>query len=159
MPSLPPKESPWEKEPLWEKESLWEKAFPWEGIFLVFLIHLSKDIKFIFIMAKRLKITPFTRLFLFLIILAPIAYIGAALLKGDDGIDSLKNLFKSEEKTSIAVEQPRQDEASTYELQRLKSDLEDKTQHIEELLKENEDLKKENEDLKMQLQGNKREVN
>ena len=41
---------------------------------------------------KRRKLTPFARLFIFLIFLAPIAYVGASYYKGQDGIQNIKNL-------------------------------------------------------------------
>ncbi len=41
---------------------------------------------------KRKKLTPFARLFIFLLFLAPIAYVGASYYKGEDGIQNIKNL-------------------------------------------------------------------
>lgn len=41
---------------------------------------------------KRRKLTPFARLFIFLIFLAPIAYVGASYYKGEDGVQNIKNL-------------------------------------------------------------------
>ena len=46
-------------------------------------------------MATRTKMTPFARFFIMLIIVAPLAYLGAAYYNGEDGIQNLKNIFSS----------------------------------------------------------------
>ncbi|HMQ64188.1 MAG TPA: hypothetical protein PKE06_26125 [Flavilitoribacter sp.] len=44
-------------------------------------------------MARSLKMTPFARFFFVMIILAPLAYIGASYYRGEDGLQNIKNLF------------------------------------------------------------------
>ncbi len=44
-------------------------------------------------MATKYKTTGCARFFLILIILAPLAYIGASYYNGQDGIQNIKNLF------------------------------------------------------------------
>lgn len=99
-------------------------------------------------MASRTKVTPFARLFLFLIIFAPLAYIGAAYIKGEDGLEAVKNLFKGEENTTISAEDKQVNEEKTMQLEQLKEELEKKEQRIKDLEAENEELKKANEALK-----------
>lgn len=43
---------------------------------------------------KKFKMTGFARFFIVLLILAPLAYIGASYYNNEDGIENFKNLFK-----------------------------------------------------------------
>lgn len=45
-------------------------------------------------MASRLKTTGFTRFLLMLIIVAPLAYIGASYYNGEDPLKNIRELFK-----------------------------------------------------------------
>jgi cell division protein FtsB len=82
--------------------------------------------------------TPFARFLLFLIILLPAAYFGAAYYRGEDPIDKLKSTFDQEAEKPASAETP----ADTY----------DPRQRIQELEKENAALRKEVEKLKAALE-------
>lgn len=126
-------------------------------------------------MSKRLKVTPFARFFLAMLVIAPLAYIGASFLNGQDGLQNIKNLFNGEktevvqsseiETTSTTNETSNTNTntndnsntdagtATTAELKKLQEDLDYKNQRIEELLKENEQLKEKNAALERQVAG------
>lgn len=44
-------------------------------------------------MKKKYKVTAFTRLLIFMIFFAPVAYIGASYYNGEDGIGKIKSFF------------------------------------------------------------------
>jgi len=108
-------------------------------------------------MAKRpLRVTGFTRFFLVMLIIAPLAYIGASYYNGEDGVAKIKQLLHIEDSKATIVEevQPRSgkelvsgnESPSTKELEaenaKLKEELEFKTKRNEELYRENEALKR-----------------
>jgi hypothetical protein len=106
-------------------------------------------------MPRPYKTTGCFRFFLFLIILAPLAYIGASYYHGQDGIGNLVNLFKkglavfssndskksSETTTSLPVESPGATEGEKIKQSDLENSLEIKDRQIESLIKENLELK------------------
>ncbi len=61
-------------------------------------------------MARKIRLTPFARLLIVLIIAAPIAYLVASYYNGEDGIQNLKELVGIEEP---AAETPAADPATT----------------------------------------------
>ncbi len=89
-------------------------------------------------MASKFKITGIGRLFIFLLIFAPIAYIGAGFISGENGFDKFKGLFGgSSDKIETSVSD---------------SDLNDRNEEIiKELRKENAQLKRKITDLEAQL--------
>lgn len=52
-------------------------------------------------MKKKYKITGFSRLLIFMIFFAPLAYIGASYYNGEDGIGKIKALFEKNEGGTI----------------------------------------------------------
>lgn len=86
--------------------------------------------------------TPFARLLLVLIILAPLAYIGASYLNGEDGIENLKNLLgfgdkeKQEQVEAPATGDPAADTAELpaqdSEIQKEVDSLRERVQQLEE---------------------------
>jgi cell division protein FtsB len=46
------------------------------------------------IMARKIRMTPFARFFIFLLIAAPLAFIGASYFRGEDGIAKIKSLLE-----------------------------------------------------------------
>ena len=48
-------------------------------------------------MAKKYKMTGCARIFIILIILGPLAYLGASYFNGEDGLANIKSLFQSED--------------------------------------------------------------
>lgn len=89
-----------------------------------------------------------------LIIVTPLAYLGASYINGEDGIENLKNLFKGELTTEEVMqpETPQNDVEETKtpeavqqnqaELERLESELDYQTRLNQELKEENETLKR-----------------
>lgn len=100
-------------------------------------------------MSTRVKSTPFARFFVAMLFIAPLAYIGASYMNGQDGLQNIKNLFTGE-KTEVSKETIPNDE-TTYSMDQLKKDLELKNMQIEELSKENEAWKSKYEALEQQL--------
>jgi cell division protein FtsB len=94
---------------------------------------------------KKHKMTGCARFFIALIIIAPLAYLGAAYYNGQDGIQNIKNFLgigeKKETKTDDTYDTPKETE----------KDLIDKDQQIQQLKDENEQLRKENESLKEEV--------
>lgn len=79
-------------------------------------------------MARRRKMTGFGRLIIALLILAPIAYFGAAYLNGEDGVAKLKNMISGDDKgtTTISAKNSCEEEVS---------ELKQEVVRLEELMK------------------------
>lgn len=106
-------------------------------------------------MPRPYKTTGCFRFFLFLIILAPLAYIGASYYHGQDGIGNIVNFFKkgisifspadskkpAESTTTLPQESPEKTEKETVKQKDLENSLEIKDRQIETLIKENLELK------------------
>jgi hypothetical protein len=104
-------------------------------------------------MSRPYKTTGCFRFFLFIIILAPLAYLGASYYHGQDGIQNLKNLFSKgiavfNGSSAKAVDKKPADEAvpvpasSPVELEKeYQISLDLKEKQIEALIKENLELK------------------
>jgi hypothetical protein len=118
---------------------------------------------------KKMKLTGFARFLLVMVVLAPLAFIGASYYNGEDGLENLKNLFKgkfnsnSTEEAQPVTETPGDTKPMTEievngQIVRLQNELEFKTEEADALFKENTKLKiqleakeKELEDVKAQL--------
>jgi peptidoglycan hydrolase CwlO-like protein len=89
---------------------------------------------------RKYKMTGCARFFLVLIVLAPLAYIGASYVKGEDGIENIKNLLglgdKQEESSNAGSTYDRTSE----DLKDLQDQLEDRDRKIRRLENENDDL-------------------
>ena len=48
-------------------------------------------------MTKKYKMTGCARIFIILIILGPLAYLGASYFNGEDGLSNIKSLFQSDD--------------------------------------------------------------
>lgn len=107
------------------------------------------------IMAKsRFRVTGFARFVLMLIIVTPLAYLGASYINGEDGIENLKNLFKGEQTTEEVkqpdaplndgeeTQMPEAAKQNMAELERLKGELDYQSRLNQELKEENETLKR-----------------
>lgn len=88
--------------------------------------------------------TPFARLFIFLLFFIPLAYLGASYYRGEDGIENIKRLFGWEQSetapamddTAILedpVDQAAQLEALERENTQLRQELREKEAEIERL--------------------------
>jgi cell division protein FtsB len=89
---------------------------------------------------KKLALTPFARLFIVLLFVVPLSYIGASYYNGEDGIQNIKNLLGFGQSTTEAVDASPAEEDS-YDLKK----------ENEELRQQLEDLKRENEQLRQQI--------
>ena len=60
-------------------------------------------------MQKKYKMTGFARFIIFMMFFAPMAYIGASYYNGEDGIQKIKDLYKSltSESTEQIAEEPQ----------------------------------------------------
>jgi chromosome segregation ATPase len=109
-------------------------------------------------MAKRkLQMTAFSRFFLFLIIFLPSLFFGVSYLKGEDGIQSLKDLAGIESSESSSTEsassstKPVSETFVNGEVKRLEDELEEKERRLKDLYQENELLRKQADDAKAAL--------
>ena len=89
-------------------------------------------------MAGKFKITGIGRLIIFLLIFAPIAYIGASFINGENGFDKIRNIFSGSDKIESTVGD---------------SDLNSRNEDIiKDLRKENAQLKRRVNDLEAELE-------
>lgn len=109
-------------------------------------------------MAKRkLQMTAFSRFFLFLIIFLPSLFFGVSYLKGEDGIQNLKDLVgieSSESSNNESVSSSTKPVPETFvngEVKRLEDELEEKERRLKDLYQENELLRKQADDAKAEL--------
>ena len=91
-------------------------------------------------MARRVRLTVFSRFLLVMIILVPLAYLGASYFNGQDGVENIKSLFESKE-----------GDRNTTTIKDLNSTEVTLESQIEALKKENIALKKEVAKLKTQI--------
>lgn len=107
-------------------------------------------------MAKpRFRVTGFARFLLMLVIVTPLAYLGASYINGEDGIENIRSLFRGDAKEQ-QVTKPSDEESSSpvaqfpdtapssrdVELENLRSDLDFQTRLNKDLKDENEALKR-----------------
>jgi len=116
--------------------------------------------------SKRLRVTGFTRFLLVMVILAPLAYLGASYYNGEDGIQNLKNLLGIGEKTEVVRtkesknpsekalpdNQSPADNSLEEENKRLKEELDYKSRRVDELYEKVEDLQRQIEAKDKELQ-------
>lgn len=110
-------------------------------------------------MAKRkLQMTAFSRFFLFLLIFLPSLFFGVSYLKGEDGMQTLKDLIGMEStepsnntNSSSSETKPASETFVNGEVKRLQDELDEKERRLKDLYQENELLKKQAEDAKVEL--------
>ena len=110
-------------------------------------------------MAKRkLQMTAFSRFFLFLIIFLPSLFFGVSYLKGEDGIQTLRDLVgiePTESSNNESVSSDTKPVSETFvngEVKRLQDELNEKESRLKDLYQENELLKKQADDAKTELE-------
>lgn len=101
----------------------------------------------------KFKMTGFARFFFAMLILAPLAYIGASYANGEDGIENFKNLFRGKISmgNSVAKEDPQSETTKTVDIpapatQSTEVDqaaLKEKDQKISDLEQQNQKLRDE----------------
>ena len=107
---------------------------------------------------RKLQMTAFARFFLFIIIFVPALFFGVSYVKGEDGVQTLKNLLgmeTTEESSSKSTADSDNADTKTLEsaeVKRLNDELEVKEEKIKELYRENEKLIKEAADAKKDLE-------
>lgn len=95
-------------------------------------------------MQRKFRLTGFTRFFLVMIIVAPLAYLAASYYNGEDGIANIKRLLRIETDSSAERFVPSRDTGNeTLEGEDLEKELEAQQKRLEELKAENERLRKE----------------
>ncbi len=100
-------------------------------------------------MAKKYKLTGFSRFLVVMLFLIPGAYIGASYYNGEDGIQNIKELIgleSSESSSSTSESTPTTISTSTTEefpsdVKLLQDELTDLRRRIEAMEKENKELK------------------
>jgi cell division protein FtsB len=99
---------------------------------------------------RKTKLTPFARFFIFLLIAAPLAYLGASYYNGEDGIGKVKEMFgnNSEDERTETESDPSETMSVDAVTARLKDELNDKNRRLDSLYEENQRLKKELETLR-----------
>ena len=109
-------------------------------------------------MAKRkLQMTAFSRFFLFLIIFLPSLFFGVSYLKGEDGIQNVKDMVgieSSESSNNESASSSTKPVTETFvngEVKRLEDELEEKERRLKDLYQENELLRKQADDAKAEL--------
>ena len=103
---------------------------------------------------KKHKMTGCARLFIALLILAPLAYLGAAYYNGENGIENIKHLLGIGSQTGETPSNEKTDE-DTYRQTSidLRKTISEKDARIRELEKEVQQLKEENKSLKQAASG------
>lgn len=86
-------------------------------------------------MRKKYKMTGCARFFIAMIILAPLAYLGASYYNGQDGIQNIKNFLGFGQSSDV-----QDDDTYTGTEEDLRKQLRTKDKAIERLTRENEDL-------------------
>ncbi len=121
-------------------------------------------------MSKRpIRVTGFTRFFIVMLIVAPLAYIGASYYNGEDGVSKIKGVLglddsststKTEKAASdsetILVNESPSNKSLVQENEKLKEELEFKKKRNEELYRENEELKRKLESAEKALEESKK---
>jgi cell division protein FtsB len=80
-------------------------------------------------MKHKYKITGFSRLLIFMIFFAPLAYIGASYYNGEDGIAKIKSLFEKNEGGTVQ----EQIDTKKIELEQLNRKVESLKKDIDQL--------------------------
>ena len=98
-------------------------------------------------MARRVKLTAFSRFLILLIFLIPAAYIGASYYNGQDGIQNIKEMLGMEEGTSTTSKQnttkPNRTKSTSTSTNKSSNSNNGLEARIEVLEKDNELLRKE----------------
>jgi len=105
-------------------------------------------------MARRqLRIKPFTRFVLFMIIVVPLAYFGIMAYQGEDGLKRLQDLFEN----NTTKPQPTMDTETMdleQQIQKAQEEVEATQNEIQQLHEEINTLKKELEEQRARVEQN-----
>ena len=111
-------------------------------------------------MARKARLTVFSRFLIMMLVVGPLAFLGASYYNGENGVETVKDLFNQGGKESV-IEKTRTnrseasdteaDDKATYKIQKLEEALEYKQKRLDEMHKENEDLKQKIDELERQV--------
>ena len=101
-------------------------------------------------MARRpLQMTPFSRFLLIMVLVAPLAYLGASWYNGEDGVGKIKQfirekkeVFQNDGHSSNSATKTDELDQLRQENERLKKELEEKDRQLEEFRKDAAESKK-----------------
>ena len=113
---------------------------------------------------KKFQLTAFARFFLAMIIIAPLAFLGASYYNGEDGIQNFKNLIGFGESTEQVQSQPAtpaqaqttpppSEEYINSRIKKLEDEMAEKDARSDKLYLENEELKKQLKEKELELQS------
>ena len=110
-------------------------------------------------MARKARLTVFSRFLIMMLVVGPLAFLGASYYNGENGVETVKDLFNQGGKESVTETRTNRSEASdteaddkaTYKIQKLEEALEYKQKRLDEMHKENEDLKQKIDELERQV--------
>ena len=103
---------------------------------------------------KKYKATGCARFFVVMLILAPLAYVGASLYNGQDPIQNIKDLFGSTDAEVSIYTPPGEIHSGVNDIDEGSSD----ESEIETLREANQGLAEENKNLKIQIEALKKEI-
>jgi len=105
-------------------------------------------------MKPKYKVTGCARFFLFFIIFIPVVYFGAAYIRGEDGMQKLKDLYHKVigKPEKINNRPDRNDSKETYKIEDLQKELDDAKAEIREL--KNKFKEQEKEIVRLKGEGN-----
>lgn len=88
-------------------------------------------------MKSRTQLTPFARFFLFLVIMLPLAYVGAAYYNGEDPLAKAKNIISgTNENVSKSTKKTYDPQAEIKSLKKENKALKEKIEELEQSLKD-----------------------
>ena len=110
-------------------------------------------------MARKARLTVFSRFLIMMLVVGPLAFLGASYYNGENGVETVKDLFNQGGKDSVTETRTNRSEANdteaddkaTYKIQKLEEALEYKQKRLDEMHKENEDLKQKIDELERQV--------
>ena len=110
-------------------------------------------------MARKARLTVFSRFLIMMLVVGPLAFLGASYYNGENGVETVKDLFNQGGKESVTETRTNRSEANdteaddkaTYKIQKLEEALEYKQERLDEMHKENEDLKQKIDELERQV--------
>ena len=110
-------------------------------------------------MARKARLTVFSRFLIMMLVVGPLAFLGASYYNGENGVETVKDLFNQGGKESVTETRTNRSEANdteaddkaTYKIQKLEEALEYKQKRLDEMHKENEDLKQKIDELERQV--------
>ncbi|MEM1123782.1 MAG: hypothetical protein AAGJ18_25310 [Bacteroidota bacterium] len=104
-------------------------------------------------MARKARLTVFSRFLILMLFVGPIAFLGASYYNGEDGLQTIKDLFNSEKTEQVTSttrtnrDAPAESTVDALEVKKLKEEIAYKDKRIEELYQEVEILKRKIADL------------